>query len=356
MTDQAPVHPPSKPAALAPYEPAVSRYDGRIYRRLGASGLTLPPISLGLWQNFGDEVSDAARRAILRRAFDLGVTHFDLANNYGQPYGSAERGFGRILATDFRHLRDELIISTKAGYDMWPGPYGEWGSRKHVLASADQSLRRLGLDYVDLFYIHRFDPATPLEETVGALEQLVRRGKALYVGVSSFSPDRTRQAAELLADSGIQLVAHQPSYSMFNRWIEHELIDTATELGVGLVTFSPLAQGLLTNRYLNGIPAGSRAARGGSLSPGMLSPDTLKHVRRLNQIATDRGQTLAQLAISWALRHPVVASVLIGVSSTEQLEANLTATQPTFTADELAEIDAHAIDFDLNLWHESSES
>jgi L-glyceraldehyde 3-phosphate reductase len=332
------------------------RYDGPQYRRVGRSGLSLPPISLGLWQNFGDDVPLERQRAILRRAFDLGVTHFDLANNYGPPYGSAEINFGRILREDFAPYRDELVLSTKAGYDMWPGPYGEWGSRKHVLSSLDQSLKRLGVEYVDIFYSHRFDPSTPLEETMGALHTAVASGKALYAGVSSYSPQRTREAAAILRDLGTPLLIHQPSYSMFNRWIEDELLDEAERLGVGIIAFSPLAQGLLTNRYLNGIPEQSRGAREGSMRPEFLTDRNLERVRALHGIADRRGQSLAQLALAWALRHRGVSSLLIGASSVQQLEDSLAATgNLDFTEEELREIDEHAVDLGVNLWQTSSE-
>jgi L-glyceraldehyde 3-phosphate reductase len=339
------------------YQAAAGRYDGRAYRRVGRSGLKLPPVSFGLWQNFGDGVALDTQKAILFRAFDRGVTHFDLANNYGPPGGSAEVNFGRVLREDLHRYRDELIISTKAGYDMWPGPYGEWGSRKYMLASLDQSLRRMGIDYVDIFYSHRFDPDTPLEETMGALHQAVVSGKALYAGISSYSAQRTREAAAILKDLGTPLLIHQPSYSMFNRWIEKELIQTVEALGVGLIPFSPLAQGLLTGRYLNGIPAGSRGAQTGSLKAAHLSDDNLKRVRALNDIASRRGQTLAQLALAWALRMPAVSSVLIGASSVAQLDENLAATERLdFSADELKEIDTYAVDLGINLWHVSSET
>jgi L-glyceraldehyde 3-phosphate reductase len=339
------------------YQAAVSRYKAKQYRRVGRSGLMLPAISLGLWQNFGDEVPLDTQRGILRRAFDLGITHFDLANNYGPPYGGAEINFGRILREDLHPYRDELIISTKAGYDMWPGPYGEWGSRKHMLASLHQSLKRLGTDHVDIFYSHRFDPSTPLEETMGALHSAVVSGKALYAGISSYSPERTREAARILGELRTPLLIHQPSYSMFNRWIEHELLDTAGELGVGIIAFSPLAQGMLTARYLDGVPAGSRGALQGSLRPAFLSDDALAHIRALNEIARQRNQSLAQLALSWALRHPSVSSLLIGASSVGQLEDNLAAMDNTaFDADELRRIDEHAVDLGIDLWHVSSES
>ena len=341
----------------ATYQAASGRYENGQYRRVGRSGLSLPAISLGLWQNFGDGIALDTQRAIIRHAFDRGITHFDLANNYGPPAGSAEINFGRILREDFRPYRDELIISTKAGYDMWPGPYGEKGSRKHLLASLDQSLTRLDIDYVDIFYSHRFDPATPLEETMGALHRAVVSGKALYAGISSYSPQRTREAARILRELGTPLLIHQPSYSMFNRWIEEDLIGAADELGVGIIAFSPLAQGLLTARYLDGVPPDSRGARQGSLRPAHLSDENLARVRELNRIAAARGQTLAQLALSWALRHSAVSSVLIGASSVEQLDDNLAATNKTaFDPAELAQIDRYAIDLGINLWHQSSES
>ncbi len=340
-----------------PYLAADNRYDQLTYRRSGRSGLSLPVVSLGLWHNFGEDRPYESARAILRRAFDLGVTHFDLANNYGPPYGSAERTFGKALADDFRPYRDELVISTKAGYDMWPGPYGEWGSRKYLLASLDQSLSRMGLDYVDIFYSHRFDPDTPLEETVGALITAVNSGKALYVGISSYSPTATRQAAELLRGAGIPLLIHQPSYSMLNRWIEPELLDTLEEVGAGCIAFSPLAQGLLTDRYLRGIPEGSRASRDSSLPTTMLSDENLSRVRALNEIAQSRGQTLAQLAISWVLRDPRITSALIGASSVAQLENNLAAlSAPPLTDAELTEIDKHAVDSGIDLWQTSREA
>ena len=338
------------------YEPAADRYDQMLYRRSGRSGLLLPAVSLGLWQNFGKGRLEAGRE-IVRRAFDLGVTHFDLANNYGPPYGSAEENFGRILKKDLRPFRGELVISTKAGYDMWPGPYGEWGSRKYLLSSLDQSLRRLRLDHVDLFYSHRFDPDTPLEETMGALDTAVRQGKALYAGISSYSAGRTREAADVLHRLGTPLLVHQPSYSMLNRWIEGGLLATLEELGVGCVVFSPLAQGLLTDRYLGGVPDGSRAARAGSLRPAMLSEANLAKVRALDGIARARGQTLAQLALSWALRSPTVTSALIGASSVSQLEGNLTALEaPPLSEEELADIDRYATDSAINIWQRSSTS
>jgi len=339
------------------YVAAEDRYQQIPYRRCGRSGLLLPEISLGLWQNFGDGRPVETQRAIVRRAFDLGVTHFDLANNYGPPYGSAEINFGRILREDLRPYRDEMIISTKAGYDMWPGPYGDHGSRKYLLASLDQSLSRMGLDYVDIFYSHRFDPDTPLEETMSALDSAVRSGKALYVGISSYSAERTRQAAEILGRLGTRLLIHQPSYSMLNRWIEAELLDVLGQLGIGCIAFSPLAQGLLTGKYANGIPAGSRASQDSSLSADQLSNQTLGHVRALAEIARARGQSLAQLALSWALRDERVTSVLIGASSVAQLEENLAAVSAApFTGDELAAIDRDAVDAGINIWAESSAS
>ena len=332
-----------------------ARYDRFPYRRTGRSGLKLPAVSLGLWQNFGDDVAIETQRAILRRAFDSGVTHFDLANNYGPPYGSAETNFGRIFAEDFAGYRDELVLSTKAGYDMWPGPYGDHGSRKYLLASLDQSLARMGVDYVDIFYSHRADPDTPLEETMGALHTAVQSGRALYAGISSYSPERTVEAARILAELGTPLLIHQPSYSMFNRWVEDGLLDTLGDLGVGCIAFSPLAQGLLTDRYLDGIPADSRGARGGSMQKRMLTDETLARVRGLNEIASGRGQSLAQLALSWALRDERVTSVLIGASSVKQLDDNLGAVQNlAFTSDELARIDELAGDRDINLWANSS--
>jgi L-glyceraldehyde 3-phosphate reductase len=340
------------------YVAASGRYDSIPYRRCGRSGLKLPAISLGLWHNFGDDRPLDTQRAITRRAFDLGITHFDLANNYGPPYGSAEENFGRLLATDFKPYRDELVISTKAGYDMWPGPYGEWGSRKYLLSSLDQSLGRLGLDYVDIFYSHRFDPETPLEETVGALDAAVRAGKALYVGISSYSSERTAEAARLLRELGTPLLIHQPSYSMLNRWIESDgLLDTLETAGAGCIAFSPLAQGLLTDRYLHGVPSDSRAAQGKSLDPGTLDDDRLGRVRALDGIARRRGQSLAQLALAWALRDRRVTSVLIGASSVRQLEDNVGALgNLEFSPEELTEIDGHAVDADINLWKRSSDA
>jgi L-glyceraldehyde 3-phosphate reductase len=339
------------------YIAADDRYDDKMpYRRTGRSGLKLPAVSLGLWQNFGDGAPIEVQRAILRRAFDLGVTHFDLANNYGPPFGSAEINFGRLLREDFRPYRDQLVISTKAGYDMWPGPYGEWGSRKYLLASLDQSLGRMGLEYVDIFYSHRFDPDTPLEETMGALDTAVKSGKALYAGISSYSPERTREAYAILESLGTPLLIHQPSYSMINRWIEGGLLDTLGELGVGCIAFSPLAQGVLTTRYLGGVPAGSRAARNGSLSQDQLSERTLAHVRALNEIAAARGQTLAQMAISWVLRDSRMTSALIGASSVAQLEENLAAAaKTTFTDEQIAAIDKDAVDAGVNIWAASSK-
>ncbi len=327
------------------------------YNRCGRSGLLLPAVSLGLWQNFGHERNLENSRAILRRAFDLGITHFDLANNYGPPYGSAEENFGRILREDLRPLRDELVISTKAGYDMWPGPYGEWGSRKYLLASLDQSLERMGLEYVDIFYSHRFDPETPLEETMGALNTAVRQGKALYVGISSYSAADTAEAVRLLRDLGTPLLIHQPSYSMLNRWIEPELLDTLEREGVGCIVFSPLAQGMLTDKYLDGIPRDSRASRDGSLSPTLITDETVAKIRALNDLAAQRGQSLAQMALAWTLRDRRVTSALIGVSSLAQLEANVaTLDNLHFADDELDEIDRYATESDINVWARSSES
>lgn len=321
------------------------------YRRCGRSGLLLPALSLGLWHNFGDDRPLDSQRAILRRAFDLGITHFDLANNYGPPYGSAEANFGRILREDFAGLRDQLVISSKAGWDMWPGPYGDLGSRKYLLASLDQSLSRLGLDYVDIFYHHHFDPDTPLEETMGALDTAVRQGKALYVGISSYSDQRTLEAIAILRSLGTPLLIHQPSYSMLNRWIEDGLLDVLGEEGVGCIAFSPLAQGLLTERYLDGIPEGSRASRDTSLSPDMLSDDNLSRVRALAAIAESRGQKLAQMAVAWALRDARVTSVLVGASSVEQLEQTAgSLTNLDFSDDELIEIDKYATEGDIDLW------
>jgi L-glyceraldehyde 3-phosphate reductase len=337
------------------YVAAEDRYARMRYRRSGRSGLQLPEISLGLWQNFGDDAPLDRSRAIVRRAFDLGITHFDLANNYGPPFGSAEENFGRLFASDLAPYRDELVISSKAGYDMWPGPYGEWGSRKYVLASLDQSLRRLGLDYVDIFYSHRFDPETPLEETMGALDTAVRQGKALYAGISSYSAAKTREAEAILRSMGTPLLIHQPSYSMLNRWIEGALLDTLGELGIGCIVFSPLAQGMLTDKYLNGVPEGSRASREGSLSQDLLTDEALARIRALNEIAAGRGQSLAQLALAWVLRDPRVTSALIGASSVEQLESNVaTLDKLDLPDDELGEIERYAADSDINLWAASS--
>ncbi|MCW2947002.1 MAG: hypothetical protein JWR24_3719 [Actinoallomurus sp.] len=337
------------------YEASENRYDQIPYRRTGRSGLKLPAISLGLWHNFGDDRSLDTQRAILRRAFDLGVTHFDLANNYGPPYGSAETNFGRLFREDFRPYRDQLILSTKAGYDMWPGPYGEWGSRKYLLASLDQSLGRMGVDYVDIFYSHRYDPETPLEETMGALDHAVKSGKALYAGISSYSPERTAEAAAILRSMGTPLLIHQPSYSMLNRWIEGGLLDTLEQVGAGCIAFSPLAQGMLTDKYLDGVPEGSRASQGKSLSKSLLTDETLAHVRTLNDIAKQRGQSLAQMALAWTLRDPRVTSALIGASSVEQLEDSLGALERLdFTEDELAAIDHDAVEAGINIWAASS--
>jgi L-glyceraldehyde 3-phosphate reductase len=338
------------------YLAATDRYQHVPYRRCGRSGLDLPAISLGLWQNFGGVDVFETGRSVLRRAFDLGVTHFDLANNYGPPPGSAEENFGRYLDLDFRPHRDELVISTKAGWDMWPGPYGgPGGSRKYLLASLDQSLKRMGLDYVDIFYSHRVDPTTPLEETMGALAQAWRQGKALYVGVSSYSPELTRQAHEILKSEGVPLLIHQPSYSLINRWIEQGLLDTLEDLGVGCIAFSPLAQGMLTRKYLAGVPQDSRAARQGSLNPKLLSAQNLERIGALNTIAQRRGQSLAQMAIAWTLRDPRVTSALIGARNVEQLEDSLSALNaPAFSAEELAEIDIHATDGGIDLWKVSS--
>ncbi len=353
------------------YLAAPDRYERTPYRRCGRSGIELPAISLGLWQNFGDDRPLTIQRAILRRAFDLGVTHFDLANNYGgiapagspllgdygPPYGSAEINFGRILREDLRPYRDELIISTKAGYDMWPGPYGDRGSRKYLLASLDQSLGRMGLDYVDIFYSHRADPDTPLEETMGALATAVTSGRALYAGISSYSAERTREAAAILRELGVPALIHQPSYSMLNRWIEEELLDTLGEEGIGCIAFSPLAQGLLTTKYLNGVPGDSRASRNDSLSRDQITEQNLAHVRALNEIARERGQSLAQMAISWTLRDERVTSALIGASSVAQLEENLAAAgRSSFSAEELAAIDGHAVEAGINIWAASSQS
>jgi L-glyceraldehyde 3-phosphate reductase len=338
------------------YVPAEGRYERMTYRRSGRSGLQLPVISLGLWNNFGHDRPLDLSRAIVRRAFDLGITHFDLANNYGPPYGSAEENFGRIFDADLAPFRDELVISTKAGWDMWPGPYGDGGSRKYLLSSLDQSLDRMGLDYVDIFYSHRSDPDTPLEETMGALDTAVRQGKALYVGISSYSASKTAKAAAILRELGTPLLIHQPSYSMLNRWIEDELLDTLGELGIGCIVFSPLAQGMLTDKYLSGIPEGSRASQHKTLSPDLITDDTLEKIRGLNEIASARGQSLAQMALAWALRDPRVTSALIGASSVEQLEANVAALDRLdFTDDELAAIDRFATESGINLWATSSQ-
>ena len=337
------------------YVPADDRYERMTYRRSGRSGLQLPMVSLGLWQNFGHDRPLDTSRAIVRRAFDLAITHFDLANNYGPPYGSAEENFGRLMHDDLRPFRDELVISSKAGYDMWPGPYGEWGSRKYLLASLDQSLGRMGLEYVDIFYSHRFDPDTPLEETMGALASAVQQGKTLYVGISSYSAEKTHEAAQILRELGVKLLIHQPSYSMLNRWIEPELLDALEELGVGCIGFSPLAQGMLTDKYLHGIPEGSRASRHGSLSPNLITDTAMEKIRALNEIAQRRGQTLAQMALAWTLRDPRMTSTLVGASSVEQLESNVAAIDNlAFSEAELAEIDRYATDADINLWAKSS--
>jgi L-glyceraldehyde 3-phosphate reductase len=338
------------------YVPSADRYDRVGYRRCGRSGLCLPPVSLGLWQNFGDDVPIARQRAILRRAFDLGVTHFDLANNYGPPYGAAEINFGRIFEEDFARHRDEIVISTKAGYDMWPGPYGDHGSRKYLLGSLDQSLGRMRLDHVDIFYSHRFDPDTPLEETMGALDTAVRSGKARYAGISSYSPRRTEEAVEVLSQLGTPLLIHQPSYSLLNRWIEPDLLDVLGREGVGCIAFSPLAQGLLTNKYLNGIPEDSRVRRGLYLSEDMVTDDNVARAQGLNAVAARRGQTLAQMAIAWTLRDPRVTSALVGASSVAQLEDSLGAVAALeFDDAELAEIDRYAVDGGVNIWAQSSD-
>jgi L-glyceraldehyde 3-phosphate reductase len=338
------------------YVPDAQRYDGRMpYRRCGRSGLDLPAISLGLWQNFGGVDVFETGRAILRRAFDLGITHFDLANNYGPPYGSAEENFGRWMTEDFRPYRDELIISTKAGYDMWPGPYGDGGSRKYLLASLDQSLKRMGLDYVDIFYSHRVDASTPLEETMAALAHAHRQGKALYVGISSYSPELTRKAYDILKSEGVPLLIHQPSYSLLNRWVEQGLLETLGELGVGCIAFSPLAQGMLTKKYLGGIPEDARAIRGKYFPTDALSEQNLAHVRALNQLAEQRGQTLAQMAIAWVLRDPRVTSALVGARTVEQLEDSVGALRnPHFSAEELATINRFATDAGIDIWNASS--
>ncbi len=339
------------------YIPREDRYDRMIYRRCGNSGLKLPAISLGLWHNFGHDTPHATKQAICRTAFDHGITHFDLANNYGPPFGSAETAFGEIMRTDFRHLRDELIISSKAGYDMWPGPYGEWGSRKYLIASCDQSLKRMGLDYVDIFYSHRFDPDTPLEETMGALDHIVRSGRALYVGISSYNSQRTREAAAILKDLGTPCLIHQPSYSILNRWVETDgLKDTLADLGIGSIAFTPLAQGILTSKYLKGIPAGSRATQGKSLDVATLNDRALASVHRLNAMAEARGQTLAQMALAWVLRGGGITSALIGASKPEQVEDCAGAIRNLdFTAEELAQIGAIAEEKEINLWAKSAD-
>jgi L-glyceraldehyde 3-phosphate reductase len=337
------------------YAPAADRYERMVYNRCGRSGLLLPAVSLGLWRNFGGDRPFETVREIVLRAFDLGITHFDLANNYGPPYGSAEENFGRLLRRDLALFRDELVVSTKAGYDMWPGPYGDWGSRKYLLASLDQSLRRLGLDYVDILYSHRADPETPLEETMGALDTAVRQGKALYVGVSSYSAQRTADAVDILRGLGTPLLIHQPSYSLLNRWIEDELLDTLAEEGVGCIAFSPLAQGMLTDKYLEGIPEGSRASRDDTLSPDLITDEALGKIRALQEIAAGRGQSLAQMALAWTLRDPRVTSTVVGASSVAQLEENVAALEhPDFTDEELAEIDRFATESDINIWAASS--
>ncbi|WP_417806527.1 L-glyceraldehyde 3-phosphate reductase [Thioclava sp.] len=340
------------------YHPAEDRYSKMVYRRCGRSGLKLPAVSLGLWHNFGHDTPHQVKRAICRTAFDCGITHFDLANNYGPPPGSAEEAFGDILRTDFAGFRDQLIISSKAGYDMWPGPYGEWGSRKYLIASCDQSLKRMGLDYVDIFYSHRFDPDTPLEETMGALEHIWRSGRALYIGISSYNSQRTREAAAILRDMGVPLLIHQPSYNMLNRWVERDgLTDTLDDLGVGSIAFTPLAQGLLTKKYLGGIPEGSRASQGKSLDRDVITPEAIAKIHALDEIAQARGQTLAQMAIAWVLRKGRITSALIGASKPSQvLDCAGAVSNLAFTDAELAEIDTHAHDEAINLWARSSES
>jgi L-glyceraldehyde 3-phosphate reductase len=339
------------------YLAGADRYDSIPYRRCGRRGLLLPALSLGLWQNFGDDRPLETSRSIIRRAFDLGITHFDLANNYGPPYGTAELNFGRVYAEDLAPYRNEIVVSTKAGYDMWPGPYGDHGSRKYLLNSLDDSLRRMRLDYVDIFYSHRFDPDTPLEETMGALDSAVRQGKALYAGISSYSAERTRDAAAILSDLGTPLLIHQPSYSMLNRWIEPDLLDALEDVGAGCIGFTALAQGLLTNKYLDGVPEGSRASKPGTLDSSMLSDETLDRIRGLDAIASERGQSLAQMALAWALRDNRVTSLVIGASSVKQLEENVAAlTHSDFTDDELAHIDDFAVDSGVDLWVESHSS
>lgn len=340
------------------WKPDSDRYQNMPYRRCGSSGLRLPLISLGFWHNFGDDTPHSIKQSICRKAFDLGITHFDLANNYGPPPGSAEAAFGKILANDFKGYRDQLVISTKAGYNMWPGPYGEWGSRKYLISSCDQSLKRLGVDYVDIFYSHRFDPETPLEETMGALDQIVRSGKALYAGISSYNARRTRQALDILKTLGTPCLIHQPSYSMLNRWIEDDgLLDVLGESGVGSIVFSPLAQGMLTDKYLKeAIPAGSRAAQSKSLNPAFLSNENLSRIRSLNEIAQNRNQTLAQMSIAWTLKDPRVTSALIGASRPEQVEDCVGAIRNLeFSMEELEEIDKYAVDGGLNIWAASAE-
>jgi L-glyceraldehyde 3-phosphate reductase len=346
-----------EPGPMSRYVPAADRYEQLEYRRCGRSGLLLPPISIGLWQNFGDDRPLGTSRAILRRGFDLGITHFDLANNYGPPYGSAELNFGRIFAEDFAGLRDEVVISTKAGYDMWPGPYGDHGSRKYLLGSLDDSLQRMRLDYVDIFYSHRFDPDTPLRETMGALDSAVRQGKARYVGISSYSPQRTEEAIAILNELGTPLLIHQPSYSMFNRWVEAGLLDVLSAEGIGCIAFSPLAQGLLTDKYLDGIPDDSRVRRGQHFDESLITDENLERARALNAIAKRRGQSLAQLAVAWVLRDQRVTSALIGASSVAQLEQNVAALQRVeFEPGELKEIDRYAVDGSLNIWQSSSSA
>jgi L-glyceraldehyde 3-phosphate reductase len=342
---------------LMAWQPADNRYDKMIYNRVGRSGLKLPAVSLGLWHNFGDDTPHDRKVDMCRTAFDLGITHFDLANNYGPPAGTAETAFGEILRTDFKHLRDELIIASKAGYDMWPGPYGEWGSRKYLIASCDQSLKRMGLDYVDIFYSHRFDPDTPLEETCGALDYIVRSGRALYVGISSYNSQRTREAAAILKDLGTPCIIHQPSYSMLNRWIEEDgLVDTLEDLGIGSIVFTPLAQGLLTAKYLGGIPSDSRAALNHFLKADSLRPEILDNIRKLNGIAEKRGQTLAQMAIAWVLRGGRITSALIGASRSSQIVDCVKALDNLeFSAAELAEIETYSNGADVNLWKSSAE-
>lgn len=341
-----------------PYQPAENRYEKMVYRYTGRSGLQLPAISLGLWHNFGEDTPHQTKREICRKAFDMGITHFDLANNYGPPPGSAEVAFGEILKSDFREYRDELIISSKAGYGMWPGPYGEWGSRKYLISSCDQSLKRMGLDYVDIFYSHRFDPNTPLEETMGALDQIVRSGKALYVGISSYNSERTRQAVSILKELGTPCLIHQPSYNMLNRWVEEDgLKQTLSSLGVGAIAFTPLAQGLLTKKYLNGVPEGSRATQGKSLDPATVTPEVISNLNKLNDLAQARGQTLAQMAIAWVLRDDAITTALIGASSAKQVEECVGAVSNLiFTAEELTAIDQYAYDIGINLWAQSSNA